>query len=64
MECMTQPQYFLTSGLFGKEGFWSLEDAAIAAVQHSRVHGIRYKVEGGTEEDRARLGKAIADYLY
>ena len=61
---MTQPQYFLTSGLFGKEDFSSLEDAATAAVYHSRVHGIRYKVEGSTEEDRAQLVKAIADHLY
>lgn len=59
-----KPPYFLASDLFGKEGFSSLEDAAIAAVHHSRVHGIRYKVEGSTEEDRALLVKAIADHLY
>ncbi len=64
MECVTQPQYFLTSGLFGKEGLSSLEEAAIAAVHHSRVHGICYKVEGSTEEDRTQLVNAIADHLY
>jgi hypothetical protein len=56
--------FFLYSEPFGREAFSSVEDAAAAAVNHCRIHGIKVKLEASDEERRTALAQAIAASLY
>jgi hypothetical protein len=59
-----QTQYSIVCDLFGRVTFLSIEDAASAAANHSRVRGTPLKLQASNEEARARLVEAIALRLY